>query len=332
MWFSEATGNAVSRITLGGTVTEYRLPTTASDPQELATAPDGAVWVTEKSGSNVARVVTGSPAGAVLTYPVFGSTGSPQGIATGADGQMWITDGVHQIEAVSDAALPASVETPSVSGTGEVGTPEVCVGDRWQNWAGQQPINPSYSWTLAGSTVEGASAISYTAAQNVSGESLSCSVAVTYPMSGTTVRATSVGTDLTSQIAGPTGPTGLTGPTGAQGPAGATGSQGVVGPAGAPGPAGPQGADGPAGVAGATGPIGPAGPIGADGAIGPIGLVGPLGATGTRGRPGPRGQVELVTCRNVLKTVIVKGKVQHVPTTTCTTKVVTHVVKFTVRR
>lgn len=65
-----------------------------------------------------------------------------------------------------------------------------------------------------------------------------------------------------SNLPGPTGPTGAAGPTGASGPAG------------------PTGPTGPTGLIGPTGPMGPAGPTGADGPTGPQGPVGPTGPPG----------------------------------------------------
>ena len=81
---------------------------------------------------------------------------------------------------------------------------------------------------------------------------------------------------LTWNIPGPTGPTGVQGATGPAGPvglAGFTGVQGDVGPVGMTGPMGPVGFTGPEGAQGITGPAGP---------TGNVGFAGPTGAVGSQ--------------------------------------------------
>jgi streptogramin lyase len=306
LWFSETNGDAIARITLAGVVTEYRLATASSQPQQLTSAPDGEIWFAEEGTSLIGRVLVQNPVGSFLTFTVFAGVGSSEGLAVGADGRLWVTDGVHQLEAVSDAALSASIEPPSVVGSGEVATTQACTGDRWQNWAAQQPINPVYEWSLNGTAVPGATASTYTPAALEVGTSLACTVSDTYPLTGTTVSASSSSEMLTAADTGATGPAGPVGPTGATGPAGPQGPQGASGPIGAEGPMGPTGRDGV------------------------VGLVGARGRTGAVGATGSRGRVELVTCKPGVRTVKVNGKVETLTTTICATRVVTGVVKFTV--
>ena len=90
------------------------------------------------------------------------------------------------------------------------------------------------------------------------------------------------------------------------------------------------------GVGGPTprGPQGPPGPPGRSGAIGVAGPTGARGATGAAGKSANNGVVELVSCRNVRRTVVkkVQGKRKRVKVTrqVCTTKTVTGPVKFRV--
>lgn len=84
-------------------------------------------------------------------------------------------------------------------------------------------------------------------------------------------------------------------------------------------------APGAVSLSGTGGPLpqGPTGPAGATGATGPGGAAGPKGATGARG---PQGKVELVTCKRVTKT----KKDRREKVQTCTTRVVTGTIKFTI--
>jgi virginiamycin B lyase len=74
------------------TFTHYPLPSPASQPVELTTGPDGALWFTE-GGSN-ARIGRITTAGALTEFPV--PVDSPtvtklDGILTGPDGALWYT-------------------------------------------------------------------------------------------------------------------------------------------------------------------------------------------------------------------------------------------------
>ena len=45
--------NKVGRITTGGSVTEYPVPTVSSSPAGIAPGPDGRVWFGELSGNQI---------------------------------------------------------------------------------------------------------------------------------------------------------------------------------------------------------------------------------------------------------------------------------------
>jgi len=94
---------------------------------------------------------------------------------------------------------------------------------------------------------------------------------------------------LTWNIPGPAGPTGVQGATGPAGPiglAGFTGTQGDAGPVGPSGPMGSTGFTGPEGAQGITGPSGPTGNVGFAGPTGASGARGVTGETGTSFPPG----------------------------------------------
>ena len=44
-WFSQWQGNRIGHIAASGAITEYALPSPASEPHGLTLGPDGAVWV-----------------------------------------------------------------------------------------------------------------------------------------------------------------------------------------------------------------------------------------------------------------------------------------------
>src|SRR5438093_745746 len=59
LWFTEANGNKIGRITTGGVITEYPVPTAGSAPLGIASGPDGALWFTEYYRNRIGRITTG---------------------------------------------------------------------------------------------------------------------------------------------------------------------------------------------------------------------------------------------------------------------------------
>jgi streptogramin lyase len=56
LWFTEEDFNQVGQITTSGVITEYPVPTEGSEPQGITLGPDGNVWFTESSTSQLGRV------------------------------------------------------------------------------------------------------------------------------------------------------------------------------------------------------------------------------------------------------------------------------------
>src|SRR5215467_8204965 len=50
LWFTEARGNQIERITPDGKITEFALPTANSSPGSITVGPDGNLWFTEFLG------------------------------------------------------------------------------------------------------------------------------------------------------------------------------------------------------------------------------------------------------------------------------------------
>jgi len=58
LWFTEAHGNKIGRISTGRTITEFPIPTTDSKPVWIVAGPDDALWFTENGGDKIGRIVT----------------------------------------------------------------------------------------------------------------------------------------------------------------------------------------------------------------------------------------------------------------------------------
>jgi streptogramin lyase len=91
LWFTEAYGNKIGRITTSGTISEYAVPTSGSSPFGITAGPDGNLWFTEYDGNKIGRITT---SGTITEYAVPTSSSYPEGIAAGPDGNLWFTEGV----------------------------------------------------------------------------------------------------------------------------------------------------------------------------------------------------------------------------------------------
>lgn len=88
VWFVDAAGNYVAKVTPNGAFTTYPIPTPSSEPAGITTGPDGNVWFTEWDGNKIGRI---TPSGAVTEFPLPSLAG-PFGIATGPDGNVWFAE------------------------------------------------------------------------------------------------------------------------------------------------------------------------------------------------------------------------------------------------
>ena len=190
LWFTDqGTTGAIGRITPSGQITEFSSGLNAgSDPGVIAAGADGNLWFTDQGTTGAIGRIT--PSGQITEFSSGLNAGSfPNQIAPGADGNLWFTDfGTTRAIGRIGAGVPAaSVGAPSVTGSVQQGTQQVCQGDRWSDWAGQQPLVGAYSfdgyrWLLDGAPIAGQTAQTYTPATGGIGHQLACTVTVTYPL------------------------------------------------------------------------------------------------------------------------------------------------------
>jgi virginiamycin B lyase len=90
LWFDELYPGMIGRITTSGTLTEYQIPYTYSDPYGLCSGPDGNIWFADRSTYSVGKVTM---QGIITQYklPKPRRHDSPYGITSGPDGNVWFT-------------------------------------------------------------------------------------------------------------------------------------------------------------------------------------------------------------------------------------------------
>ena len=90
LWFTDAGQNAIGRITTGGVITTFPVPTAASGVFGIIRAPDGNLWFTEQAANKLGRI---TPAGVVTELACIQTSASgPTSITSGADGKLWLTE------------------------------------------------------------------------------------------------------------------------------------------------------------------------------------------------------------------------------------------------
>ena len=81
--------NKIAKITLGGTITEFTIPTADSQPTGITAGGDGNVWFTEANASRIGRI---TPSGTITEFVVPTAVTRPFGITLGPDGNLWFTE------------------------------------------------------------------------------------------------------------------------------------------------------------------------------------------------------------------------------------------------
>lgn len=89
VWFTGKGTGTVGKITPGGEVRHFALPTVGSVPIYIKAGPDGNMWVTELVGNKIARV---TPDGEVTELNIPTRNSRPIAVVPGPDGNMWFTE------------------------------------------------------------------------------------------------------------------------------------------------------------------------------------------------------------------------------------------------
>ena len=122
LWFAD--GQAIGKVTPGGTFTEYPIPS-INYAAHVATGPDGNLWFTEGVANMVGNVTT---SGTFTEYAVPTANSGPNGITAGPDGNLWFTETIaNKIGKVTpggtftEYAIPTANSHPFVIAVGPDG-------------------------------------------------------------------------------------------------------------------------------------------------------------------------------------------------------------------
>ncbi|HEX8036911.1 MAG TPA: SMP-30/gluconolactonase/LRE family protein [Ktedonobacterales bacterium] len=102
LWFTDPGANAIERITPGGHVQAFAVPTANSGVYGIARAADGILWFTEQNAIRIGSVDT---SGKITDYPGAARDQRPTDITVARDGTIWysglaITTGNNYADAI----------------------------------------------------------------------------------------------------------------------------------------------------------------------------------------------------------------------------------------
>src|SRR2546421_374584 len=194
LWFTDPGAKAIGRITPSGVINEFSNGLNPNpNPQLIAPGADGNLWFVDDGTTRAIGRIT--PSGVITEFDNtngLNANSTPFFIAPGADGSLWFTDqaGTQIIGRIGTGSPAASQALPQVVGSGQAGTRQSCLGDRWADWAGVPPSSSpfafagfdGYQWLLDGKPLLGKTGRSYTPTQAQAGHLLSCRLTVTYPL------------------------------------------------------------------------------------------------------------------------------------------------------
>ena len=89
MWFSEAAGDHIGRLTTDGTITEFPIPSKGSQPRAMCPHPDGSIWFVQTSANGLCCI---DRDGGMTEYKVTTPDASLRSVCVGPDGDLWFTD------------------------------------------------------------------------------------------------------------------------------------------------------------------------------------------------------------------------------------------------
>jgi streptogramin lyase len=120
---SQADQSLIGRITPGGKVKEFLLPTTNTLPTGITKGPDGNLWFTESADINSGSMSTYfgkvgyiTPGGRINEFLLPAANSDPLMITSGPDGNLWFTDaGTNQIGRISPAGKLTEFPIPTAN-------------------------------------------------------------------------------------------------------------------------------------------------------------------------------------------------------------------------
>ena len=137
LWFTEAGGTSIGRISTSGLITLFTIPNIPTHGGRgeggITAGPDGNLWFADYFSDSIGRI---TPAGVITEFPIPPGNSYPFGIASGADGNLWFTETVtNKIGRITPAGVITEFSIPSsgsyYGGSGPSGITAGADGNLW---------------------------------------------------------------------------------------------------------------------------------------------------------------------------------------------------------
>ncbi len=141
VWFTEAEGMQVGRITPSGSITQFHTPTTTQlfgrGLGGITTGPDHALWFAEGGNDgDEGRIARMTTSGAFHDYPLAKNSQTPTTVVAGPDGELWYTEILDNIGRITVAGAVSEFPLP-----GDLSAGTICVGPDHALWFGANTEN-----------------------------------------------------------------------------------------------------------------------------------------------------------------------------------------------
>jgi hypothetical protein len=132
-----------------GQVTEYTIPTAASNPTKLITGPNGNIWFAEAAANKIGEVTT---SGAFTEHPLpYTINVEPLDIAVGSDGNLWFTEAMgDRIGRMTTGGALTEFPLPTANSLLD----QITAGPDGNLWFTEQNTNKIGKITTAGAITE----------------------------------------------------------------------------------------------------------------------------------------------------------------------------------
>jgi streptogramin lyase len=123
MWFTEQGSGKIGRVTGGGMVTEFTIPSSNRqefmEPRAIILGADGDMWFTDLGLGNEGQNLIGriTPEGAIVEFSIPAPYDHPGALALGADRSIWFTESPNAVGRITPAGVFSEFAVPSVSGS-----------------------------------------------------------------------------------------------------------------------------------------------------------------------------------------------------------------------
>jgi virginiamycin B lyase len=129
-------------------VTEFQIPTPASEPNVIVAGPDGALWFTETNGNKIGRITT---AGSITEFAIPTSAAHSVYVTAGSDGALWFTEyNGNKIGRITTSGTITEFNIP----TSASGPAQIAPGPDGALWFTENSANKIGRVTTAGAVTE----------------------------------------------------------------------------------------------------------------------------------------------------------------------------------